>query len=62
MNNFVFVYEHDTGRVEHTVDGGVTWFELADRFVEFLKGSGFQMTKQEIADYLNEDQLTSEEE
>jgi len=34
---------------------GMTWMEVTDIFLQFLKGSGFHVTAGDIADYLNEE-------
>ena len=39
-------------QVEIRMDGNITWMEVTDRFVQFLQGCGYQVTDQDIVDYL----------
>lgn len=52
---FTFTKIENGTKVEHTVsDPGITWWELSEFYFEFLKGCGYYMTRQEIADYFDE--------
>jgi hypothetical protein len=64
VNEYTFKREGFNSSVEYKHADDYTWWELTDHFVDFLRGCGFQMTRQEISDYLVEDidPLTSTEE
>lgn len=33
----------------------MTWTEVADRFYHFLRGAGFELERQQLSDYFNEE-------
>jgi hypothetical protein len=38
----------------YAMDWDVQWYEIADNFLFALQGLGFQVTKEELADYYKE--------
>lgn len=41
-------HNHITGRVEFTIPDGITWYELIEYMVDFMKGCGYQLPKGEL--------------
>lgn len=54
MSKIVFIQFGDTRQLELKIDGDSTWMTVADEFVSFLQGCGYQVTGAEVADYLTE--------
>lgn len=52
MSKIVFLSMSDYRTVEVKFDGDVTWMKVADEFMCFLHGCGYQVSPAEIADYL----------
>lgn len=51
----------DGSRVTIELDDDLTWHEVFDRFVGFLQVSGYQLTRDDILDYLEDTSYNSEE-
>jgi len=55
MSRIMFIKMDDDGEaIEIKVDGDKTWDQLTEDFIRFLKGCGYQITHDDIADYLQE--------
>jgi len=37
------------------VDGNATWWEVTNRFIQFLQGTGYQVNVYEIGEYITEE-------
>ena len=62
MSKSVFLNLADEGRtLELKIDGDSTWMDVADEFVYFLQGSGYQVTREDIADHFNESRINTDE-
>lgn len=63
---FKFIQDGDDVSVEMRIDEGATWWELSERFVNFLQASGFVVDRQDFAEYwadeLDVDQYPDDEE
>lgn len=47
---------HETGSGVVKVTGSVsTWFEAADMFLKFLRGSGYELGRQDLSDHYNQE-------
>lgn len=53
-------FENENVSGVHTMNGDVTWWELTEQFVNFMNAAGYQVTRKNVADYL--DELTESEE
>lgn len=53
MSKIVFLNLAEGRSVELKIDGDSTWMDVADEFVYFLQGSGYQVTREDIADHFN---------
>lgn len=51
---FINIDSYNGRSVEVKCDGQQTWHALAEEFVNFLKGMGFQVTHEDLADYFAE--------
>jgi hypothetical protein len=40
--------------ITHEISPDLPWYEVADLFVDFLRGCGYHVTRYEVADYFNE--------
>lgn len=49
-----FEKDSDGIRVSMVVDEEGTWFDLTDRFIEFMLGCGYVFDYMEVADYIKE--------
>jgi hypothetical protein len=60
MSKIVFIQFGDTRQLELKIDGDSTWMTVADEFVSFLQGCGYQVTGADVADYLKEVYCTTD--
>lgn len=58
MSKIVFLNLAEGRSVELKINGDSTWMDVADEFVYFLQGSGYQVTREDIADHFNEGRST----
>ena len=49
-----FIQEFEDTRTEKTVANNLTWTELSEHYLEFLKGCGYHLEAQDLADYFSE--------
>lgn len=55
MNKIVFSSMSENRTVEVKFDGDATWMKVADEFMCFLHGCGYQVTPADIAEYLQDE-------
>jgi hypothetical protein len=56
-SKFIFRHEAERNGLESTVQNTINeveWYGVVDEFVSFLRGCGYQMTRQDVADYLTD--------
>ena len=41
-------------QIEVELNGDITWYELTDHFMNFMRGCGYQVTNKDVASYLDE--------
>lgn len=69
MSSFEFLRQDDNGKTHIVIDTtkcDPTWWEIVNRFVDFINGCGFQVTWEDLRDYCDEqtwgsDQMTKED-
>lgn len=54
MSEIVFSQIGEHHDMTMTINSDVTWHELTDQFVAFLRGCGYQVTGADVADYMTE--------
>lgn len=52
MSEISFNQINDNRQLSLTIDGDTTWMVVAEEFISFLQGCGYQVTGAEVADYL----------
>ena len=55
MSNIVFLNLGEGRSNELKIDGDSTWMDVADEFVYFLQGSGYQVTRADLAEHFNDE-------
>lgn len=56
-SRFVFRHESEMDGIESTVQNTINkdeWYGVVDEFVSFLRGCGYLVTRQDVADYLTD--------
>lgn len=54
MSEIVFTQTNETRQLELRIDGDTTWMSVAEEFVAFLQGCGYQVNGLDVAEYLME--------
>jgi hypothetical protein len=56
-SRYIFRHESEMNGIESTVQNTINedaWYGVVDEFISFLRGCGYQMTRQDVADYLDD--------
>ncbi len=61
MSRIVFLRMDGEDQVELKMSGDLTWMDVTDRFVQFLQGCGYFVTVDDVADYLQDSEITPNE-
>jgi hypothetical protein len=54
MSKIVFIQFGDTRQLELKIDGDSTWMTVAEEFLSFLQGCGYQVTGADLMEYYTE--------
>lgn len=57
MDTIEFLRQDENGKTHIVIDttkSDPTWWEIVDRFVDFINGCGFQVTWEDLRDYCDE--------
>lgn len=54
MNTYEFLRQDSSGKTHVVLEGDLTWWEIMERFKDFLAGCGYQVSWQDLRDYCDE--------
>ena len=57
MKSYEFLRQDENGKTHIVIDttkSDPTWWEIVDRFVDFINGCGFQVSWKDLRDYCDE--------